>query len=119
MDDPIQTIESKVVYQNHWITIHEDKTRLPSGREGLYGYLESKDSVMAAVFDEQNRICMVRAFRYPSKSWGWELPGGSGEDENLLDASKREFEEKLALGPTHGNGPATLSSVTVSCPNAW
>jgi 8-oxo-dGTP pyrophosphatase MutT (NUDIX family) len=97
MVEPIKTVSSAVVYKNRWITIHEDKTELLNGNEGLYGYLESKDSVMVAVLDEQNRICMLQAFRYPTKSWGWELPGGGGEGEGILDASKRELEEETGI----------------------
>lgn len=94
--NPITTLSSRVVYQNRWITIHEDTTKTATG-EGLYGYLESKDSVMVVVFNEDQHICMVKAFRYPSKSWGWELPGGGGEGEEILSASRRELEEETGI----------------------
>lgn len=88
---------SKIVYQNPWITVHEDQTITPDGAEGIYGYLQSKDSVMVVVLDEKQRVFLVRAFKYPSKSWGWELPGGGGDGEHLLDASKRELEEETGI----------------------
>jgi len=88
---------SKVVYQNPWITIHEDETITPDGSKGMYGYMESKDSVMVVVLDEQQRVFLVRAYKYPSNSWGWELPGGGGDGEHLLDASKRELEEETEI----------------------
>ena len=97
MEAPKKPTSSKIVYQNPWITIHEDTTTTQDGQTGIYGYLESRDSVMVAPIDSNNRICLIKAFRYPSKSWGWELPGGGGDGENLVEASKRELEEETGI----------------------
>lgn len=96
-DTPKKPLRSTVVYQNQWITVREDTTVTTDGQKGLYGYLESRDSVMVAAFDEQDRICLVRSFCYPSQSWGWEFPGGGGEGEELIAASKRELEEETGI----------------------
>ena len=97
MKNPYVTHKSKVAYQNPWITIHEDEITLPNGNPGMYGYMESKDSVMVAVLDEQERVYLVKGFRYPSKTWGWELPGGGGEGEEVIEASKRELIEETGI----------------------
>lgn len=97
-DVPSKTkVSSKVVYQNPWITIREDQTRDLAGNLGTYGYLESRDSCMIVAVDDKERIYFVRGFRYPSQSFGWELPGGGGDSENLLTASKRELEEETGI----------------------
>lgn len=88
---------SKVVYQNPWITVREDKTIDRQGNTGIYGYIESRDSCMVVVENDKKQILLVRAFRYPSKSFGWELPGGGGDNEDLLEASKRELEEETGV----------------------
>lgn len=97
METPKQPTSSKIVYQNPWITIHEDNTVTQDGQTGTYGYMESRDSVMVAPVGSDGRIYLVKAFRYPSKSWGWELPGGGGDGENLVEASKRELEEETGI----------------------
>lgn len=96
-ENPFKTQSSKVVYENPWIRIHEDAIVRPDGSEGIYGYLESKDSVQIVAVNESQEIYLVKAFRYPSKTWGWELPGGGGEGEDIVVASQRELAEETGL----------------------
>jgi 8-oxo-dGTP pyrophosphatase MutT (NUDIX family) len=53
---------------------------------------------MVVPFDEESRIYLIKTFRYPSKTWGWELPGGGGEDsEKLVETAKRELAEETGI----------------------
>lgn len=94
---PRRPVSSKIVYENPWIKIHEDQTITTDGQEGMYGYMETKDSVMVIVLDDKNGLLLQKAFRYPTKSWGWEAPGGSSDGEEVLQASKRELEEETGI----------------------
>lgn len=97
MSSPFITHNSKVVYKNPWITVHEDEVTLPNGKPGIYGYLESKDSVLIVVVDKNDCIYLVKNYRYPTKSWGWELPGGGGDGEKTIIASQRELVEETGI----------------------
>jgi 8-oxo-dGTP pyrophosphatase MutT (NUDIX family) len=96
-DIPKKPTSTKVVYQNPWITIREDTTVTSSGQTGIYAYMESRDSVMVAPVNGEDEIFLVKAFRYPTKAWGWELPGGGGDGEELIGASRRELEEETGI----------------------
>lgn len=97
MSDPRRQISTKVIYKNPWFTIHEDTTVAANSSEGTYSYLESSDSCMVVAVNDQHQIYLVHGFRYPSRSYGWELPGGGGENEDSLEASKRELKEETGI----------------------
>lgn len=90
-------VDKRIVYENPWIKVHEDKTIDLNGNQGVYGYLESRDSVMVVVLNERDEIYLLRNFRYPSKSFGWELPGGGADNEEPINASRRELEEETGI----------------------
>ena len=97
MSNPLKKISSKIVYKNPWIVIKEDVIQNPDGSKGIYGYLESRNSCMVIAQNENEEIFLIKAYRYPSNSQGWELPGGGGDNEDLLTASKRELEEETGI----------------------
>jgi 8-oxo-dGTP pyrophosphatase MutT (NUDIX family) len=96
-DNPWKVTSSKVVYQNPWMQVHEDTVVTPTGNDGIYGYIESKDSVMITVLNDENELYLVRTFSYPDASWNWELPGGGGDGEAAAIASRRELEEETGI----------------------
>lgn len=96
-DHPYKTLGSKTVYKNPWIRVREDKIVRPDGTEGIYGVVESQDSVMVVVLNDENEAYLVYAYSYPSQSWNWELPGGGGDGEDAVVASKRELFEETGI----------------------
>lgn len=95
--NPWKTLASKTVYKNPWIRVREDSVVRPDGTKGIYGVMESKDSVMVVVLNEKNEVYLIRTFSYPTSSWSWELPGGGGEGEKAEAASKRELAEETGI----------------------
>lgn len=96
-ENPWKITATKVVYQNPWMRIIEDKVTTPTGNDGIYAYLDSKDSVMIAVLNDAGELYLIRTFSYPDKSWNWELPGGSSDGEDAATASRRELEEETGI----------------------
>ncbi|HEY5695344.1 MAG TPA: NUDIX hydrolase [Candidatus Saccharimonadales bacterium] len=97
MKNPWKTLSSKIVYQNPWMRVHEDAVITPTGKEGIYGFFESKDSVIVGALNEKNEIYLIYAYSYPAKCWRWQLPGGGGENEDIIEASKRELAEETGI----------------------
>jgi 8-oxo-dGTP pyrophosphatase MutT (NUDIX family) len=96
-DNPWKTVSSKTVYENPWMRVREDAVIRPDGSNGIYGVMESKDSVMVAVLNDKDEIFLIRTFSYPASSWSWELPGGGGEGEDAEAASRRELIEETGI----------------------
>jgi len=94
---PYKTVASKIVYENPWIRVREDKIIRPDGKEGIYGVMESKDSVMVVVLNDEKEIYLINTYSYPDQSWNWELPGGGGDGEDAITASKRELIEETGI----------------------
>ncbi len=74
----IEKLSSKVVYENKWMTVHEDSIRRPSGAEGIYGVVDKPDFV-AIIPVQDGRIHIVEQYRYPVQKRYWEIPQGSWE----------------------------------------
>lgn len=96
-DKPFEVRGTRIAYENPWIKIREDKIIRKDGREGIYAYLQVNESVCVVAVDKEGRVCLVESYRHPFNAWFWELPGGGGEGENLITASKKELEEETGI----------------------
>lgn len=94
---PWKTLASKIVYQNPWIKIHEDKVIRPDGQEGIYGYLDKPDGVFVLARSRDNSFYFLRQYRYPLKKYIYEIPAGVVDSQNYLDNAKRELYEETGL----------------------
>jgi 8-oxo-dGTP pyrophosphatase MutT (NUDIX family) len=96
-DNPWKIVSSKTVYKNPWMRVREDTVVTPTGGDGIYGLVESNNSVIITVLNDKNELYLVHTFSYPAASWNWELPGGGGDKEDFLIASQRELEEETGI----------------------
>lgn len=73
---PFETLESEKVKAGRF-TIVQDHVRV-NGHEQPYDYLEIREGVSILPFHNGN-ILLQRQYRYPVRSWQWELPQGNRE----------------------------------------
>ncbi|HAS87045.1 MAG TPA: NUDIX hydrolase [Candidatus Competibacter sp.] len=94
----IETLASKVVYQNRWMTVREDQIRRRDGSLGIYGVVEKSDfAVIAAV--QNGSVYLVEQYRYPVGARCWELPQGTWDNalNGPLELANTELREETGL----------------------
>lgn len=94
----IETISRRTVYQNRWMSVHEDAIIRADGSLGIYGVVDKPDfAVIAAVRDQH--LYLVEQFRYPLGRRMWELPQGSWEGRAVdpLTLAQAELREETGL----------------------
>src|SRR3954464_8985677 len=74
----MRVVSSRVVYENRWMRVHEDRTELPDGSPGLYGWVEKPPSALIVPI-EAGHVWLVEQFRHPVGGRFWEFPRGAWE----------------------------------------
>jgi len=98
----IQTLSSRVVYQNPWMTVREDKILRSNGREGIYGVADKDDSAIIIPIQTikgEDFVWLVEQFRYTVQERCLELPQGGWEmgDVDAEELARGELKEELGL----------------------
>ena len=110
---PWQTINSRQVYDNPWISVREDQVIRPDGKRGIYGVVHYKNIAVGILPVEGDYIYLVGQYRYPLNQYSWEIPeGGCTESEDPLSAARRELAEETGFQAQHWSklGEAHLSN---------
>lgn len=99
MGKEIETLDTRVVYQNKWMTLREDRILRKSGSEGIYSVVEKPDFAIIIAVDGE-RVYLVEQFRYPIGERQLEFPQGAWEespdaDPQILAAG--ELQEETGL----------------------
>lgn len=94
-----KTLASKVVYDNPWITLREDRVINPGGGRNDYGHIHFKKKAIAIVpLDNDGNTWIVGQDRYTLGEYSWEVPMGASEQDELpLDTAHRELREETGL----------------------
>ena len=98
MDEDIATTGTRVVYENRWMRVREDRIAYADGTPGLYGVVEKRPFVLVVARDG-DRVHLVEQYRYPIRQRQWEFPQGlmeAGETDHAACA-RRELREETGL----------------------
>jgi 8-oxo-dGTP pyrophosphatase MutT (NUDIX family) len=97
--NPWTTLASRLVYENPWIAVREDRILRPDGQPGIYGVVHFKHRAVGILpVDARGRIWLVGQYRYTLGRYSWEIPeGGSTEAEPVEETARRELREETGL----------------------
>ena len=87
---------SDIIYTGRVINITVDTLAYPDGREVKMECVRHPGSVVLLPMTAPGRIILVRQYRYLVNRWLWELPAGTREpNESLEAAALRECHEEI------------------------
>jgi 8-oxo-dGTP pyrophosphatase MutT (NUDIX family) len=87
----VRITSTRVVYENRWLRMREDRLERDDGTPGVYAYVEkSRGAIVVAV--EDGHVWLIEQYRHTTRGRWWELPQGAWE--NAPDADP----EALARG---------------------
>lgn len=96
---PWTTLSSKVIHANERFAVLHEEFVLPEGRIGNYYYLNNihrpnKSVLVIPLIKDE--IILIRQYRYLTKSWSLEIPGGGVKfGSTLLKTAQKELGEEI------------------------
>jgi 8-oxo-dGTP pyrophosphatase MutT (NUDIX family) len=95
----VETLATRQVYANSWMTVREDTVRRADGSTGIYGVVD-KPTYALVIPRDGDRLHLVEQFRYPVGRRRWEFPAGTAPDRAEVDPAElavRELVEETGL----------------------
>lgn len=101
--NPWQPRSSRLIYDNPWFSLHEDKVINPGGGLSHFGKIDFKNIALGIIpIDEDNNTWLVGQYRYVPDCYSWEIPMGGGPlDIDPLISAQRELREETGLSASH------------------
>lgn len=94
----MKKLSSRVVYQNHWMVVREDKIQLADNTESIYGVVEKLDFSIVIPYQD-DCVWLVEQFRYVIGERFWEFPMGAADSEKETpeEVALKELREETGL----------------------
>jgi 8-oxo-dGTP pyrophosphatase MutT (NUDIX family) len=97
--DPPTVTATRVVYENRWMRLHEDRIERADGTPGLYAWVE-KPPAAVIVPRDGDWVWLIEQHRHPVGERFWEFPQGAWEEEPGAapeDLARGELAEETGL----------------------
>ena len=93
-------ISSEIIYQGCLLDVRRDEVGLPNGNISIREWIKHPGAVCMIPRLPDNRIALIRQYRYPVKREMIELPAGKlEENESPEVCAMRELEEEIGYRP--------------------
>ena len=87
-----------VQFRGRIITVTIDEVVLPNGHRAELEVVHHPGGAAVVAIDAQERVCLLRQYRYVAEGWLWELPAGKLEpNEPPLITAQRELVEEAGV----------------------
>jgi ADP-ribose pyrophosphatase len=97
---PGTTLESRSIHSGRVFEIVRDRVRLPNGRETTMEVVRHQPSVILIPMLDADHVVLVRQYRYSIDRWIWELPAGTLDPGETVEAAAiRECQEETGYVP--------------------
>jgi ADP-ribose diphosphatase len=91
-----------VQFRGRIITVTTDEVVLPNGHRAELEVVHHPGGAAVIAIDAQERVCLLRQYRYVAEGWIWELPAGKLEpNEPPLTTAQRELIEEAGVSARH------------------
>ena len=89
-----KTLDSELIFDGRVVKVYKDSIELPTGQKSFREVVKHSGGVVILAYKE-DKILLVKQYRYPLKEVMYELPAGKLEpNEDPFEAAKRELEEE-------------------------
>jgi len=93
-----------VHFRGRVITVSTDEVVLPNGYRAELEVVKHPGGAAVVAIDQEERVCLLRQYRYVAGGYIWELPAGKLEtNEPPLVTAQRELVEEAGVSAQHWN----------------
>lgn len=96
---PWKTHSTETVYDCPWIRLDISNVTSPGGSSSQYHVVHFHHWAIGIIpMDDEGNVWLVGQYRYPLKTFCWEIPEGGGRmTDDPLDTAKRELKEETGF----------------------
>ncbi len=95
---PWQIKQSRIAYQDPWLTVRRDEVMRPDGTPGSYAMVKLKPGVCVVAVDDEQNVHLTEEFHYAVGRITLEgVSGGIEPEHDAEETAHKELEEELGI----------------------